>query len=315
MKVASCGIYKLYRKEVSMKKKDFYKFVLDGIKDGVYFVDQERKITFWNQASERITGFSKDEVIGKYCFDNILNHVDGSGCDLCHNGCPLHETLKDGEERENTVYFHHKDGHRVETTVYIMPIVENGEIIGAVETFSEHLDAEYLQKNIEKLRALAYYDQLTTLPNRRYIDDQLKAKHEVFKLTKMNYGVAVIDLDHFKVFNDTHGHSVGDLILKMVSRIFQSATRGEDFIGRWGGEEFLLVVNQAKEEEFVQILERIRMLVEKSTLRETSEDLYVTVSIGGAIIQEAESLESLFKRADKALYSSKNDGRNKVSIL
>jgi diguanylate cyclase (GGDEF)-like protein/PAS domain S-box-containing protein len=297
-----------------MNNKDFYKFVLNGVKDGVYFVDKERKITFWNKSAEGITGFEKEEVLNHYCFDNILNHVDDEGKYLCKDGCPLHETLVDGKERSNTVYLHHKDGHRVESKVYIMPIFENGEIIGAVETFSENLDEAYLKKNIEKLKSLAYYDQLTSLPNRRYLDDQLAIKLEEYKRMKTPFAVAILDIDHFKMVNDTYGHDVGDMVLKMLAKVFQNAIRGTDFIGRWGGEEFVAVFTDFDNTLFEEVLNRLRMLVERSTLRRFTEELKVTISIGGAIVKEGESLETLFSRADKMLYRSKEEGRNRVSV-
>lgn len=80
-----------------MRISDFYYSILENLQEGIYFVDSERKITFWNKGAEVITGFKAEEIIGKYCYDNILNHIDESGNKLCLQGCPLHETLKDGK--------------------------------------------------------------------------------------------------------------------------------------------------------------------------------------------------------------------------
>lgn len=83
-----------------MKPQDIYREMLDNLYEGVYFVDTQRRISFWNRGAERITGFSAPEVIGKYCYDNILNHVDSNGNQLCLHGCPLHQTLEDTQVRE-----------------------------------------------------------------------------------------------------------------------------------------------------------------------------------------------------------------------
>lgn len=293
---------------------NFYKHVLNHIKDGVYFVDQERKLTFWNKKAEEITGFQSSEILGRHCYDNILNHVDKSGCAMCQKGCPLHKTLKDGKERENVVYLTHKDGQRIETKVFIMPIIEDGQVIGAVETFNVDVDEIEMTKNIEQLKMLAYKDQLTDLPNRRYLDKKIDLLLNAYESIDSAFGIAIIDIDHFKIFNDTYGHEIGDEILKLLSRVFQSALRGNDFIGRWGGEEFLAVLTNIGEKDFKKALERVRLLVEKSSLRSYDPPLKVTVSIGGTVVRKGDDEKTLFKRADANLYASKENGRNRVTV-
>jgi diguanylate cyclase (GGDEF)-like protein/PAS domain S-box-containing protein len=290
-----------------------YRYILNGVKDGVYFVDTERKITFWNKAAEEITGFTADEVNGKYCFNNILNHVDDEGCQLCMNGCPLHKTLDDGEIRDATVYLHHKEGHRVPVTVHIMPIYEGHKIIGAVETFSDNADRVRFLSSMNELKVLAYQDQLTQLPNRRYLESIIDAKQREYLRLNIPYAIALLDIDHFKFVNDTHGHDVGDDVLQMVSKVFKASIRNDDVIGRWGGEEFLAIFGNINVEELEKILERIRMLVESSSLR-GEDEVKVTISIGASIVTEHDSTEDLVKRADAMLYKSKTKGRNRVTL-
>ena len=79
-------------------QKDLFEKVLDRVFSGVYFVDRDRRIIYWNKGAERITGFKKDKVMGKFCFDNTLDHIDENGENLCHDGCPLVETINDGQE-------------------------------------------------------------------------------------------------------------------------------------------------------------------------------------------------------------------------
>lgn len=290
-----------------------YRYVLNGVKDGVYFVDKDRKITFWNKAAEEITGFTAEEVNGKYCYNNILNHVDDAGCQLCMNGCPLHKTLEDGQIRDTTVYLHHKDGHRVPVSVHVMPIYEGHKIIGAVETFSDNSDRVRFLSSMNELKVLAYQDQLTDLPNRRYLENLLDAKQREYIRLDIPYAFAILDIDHFKNVNDTYGHDVGDEVLQMVSKVFKAAIRQGDVIGRWGGEEFVAVFSNMDKETLSNVLERIRMMVESSSLR-GEQEVKVTISIGGAMIKEDDSTEDLIKRADNLLYQSKSTGRNKVTL-
>jgi len=291
-----------------------YKHILNGVKDGVYFVDADRRITFWNQSAEEITGFASKELLNKHCYDNILNHVDDDGKELCHQGCPLHQTLQDGIIRESSIYLHHKDGHRVPVSVHIMPIFDGDVIIGAVETFTDDSARTEFLSNLNELKILAYQDQLTELPNRRYLDTALENNLKTYETLGIPFGVALLDIDKFKDFNDTYGHDVGDEVLQMVSKVFKALIRKDDVIGRWGGEEFVGIFPGVNEEQLIEILNRIRMLIEKSGLRHGDKTLQVTISIGGTIYQPKDSAETIIKRADTLLYKSKDNGRNQVTV-
>ncbi|MGB5823655.1 MAG: sensor domain-containing diguanylate cyclase [Proteocatella sp.] len=296
-----------------MENNEFYRKMLDNIYEGVYFVDENRKITFWNKGAERITGFSAKEVLGKYCLSNILNHVDENGKKLCLDGCPLHKTIKDGVTREADVFLHHKNGHRVPVSIKAISIMENNEIVGAAELFVDESEKHEILKATEEYKVLAMTDQLTGLPNRRYIDTFLSSKYSEFKELGIPMGILFIDIDHFKNFNDTYGHDVGDDVLRMISQTCLVSTRATDLIGRFGGEEFIAVFAGINKETIIHKAEQLRMLVENSSLRTQSEELMVTVSIGATMINEDDSISTLLARADSLLYQSKDAGRNKVT--
>lgn len=294
---------------------ELYKEMLDSLYEGVYFVDNSRKITFWNKGAERISGFTSNELIGKHCYENILNHVDGNGKQLCFDGCPLSKTIIDGEHRENGVYLQHKDGQRVFVAIRTIPLFIDGEIVGAVEVFSDDKDQAESSKKIDELTTLAFYDQLTELPNRRYLDSFLGKRLRDFEEHGIPFALAMMDIDHFKIFNDTYGHDIGDLVLKMLAKTMKNLTRKNDLIGRWGGEEFLAIITGASEDELRLILEKVRALVEKSALRIDKQQLNITISIGSTIVRKEDTAASIQKRADNALYMSKDNGRNRVTIL
>ena len=288
--------------------------LLEYAYEGIYYVDKNRKITFWNKGAERITGFPAAEVVGSFCYNNILNHVDDEGNRLCIGGCPLHQTIQDGSLRETSVYLHHKNGHRVPVAVKTIPIYDSGVIVGAVEMFQDNYDQEELLKSVEELTALAMIDQLTQLGNRRYTESILTSKMNTFRETGSPFGVAFMDIDHFRNFNNTYGHDLGDEVLKMVADTFLINTRSTDHIGRWGGEEFLGVFTCPDAESLKITGEKIRMLVEGSKLRKKDEDLSVTISLGLAQVKDDDTIDSLLKRADAQLYISKASGRNCISL-
>ena len=119
--------------------KESYKKIIDDLRDGLYIVDRDRRIVFWNHAAEAISGFSAEEVVGHKCADNLLCHVDDSGVNLCCGDCPLGAVIATGEHHDTDIFLHHKNGHRVPVSVRVTPLAdEDGNIIGGVEMFSDN---------------------------------------------------------------------------------------------------------------------------------------------------------------------------------
>ncbi|MBI4833541.1 MAG: sensor domain-containing diguanylate cyclase [Planctomycetes bacterium] len=298
-----------------MERAEFYKNLLDNLSEGVYFVDNDRKITYWNKGAQKITGYSEEEVIGKQCSDNILMHVDGKGQSLCVGLCPLAECMACKRACSNEVYLHHKKGYRIPVSVRVSPINdEKGKIIGAVELFSDNTDRMIALKRAQELQQIAFLDELTGIGNRRYTEINIRAKLDELKRYKWGFGVIFSDIDHFKKVNDTYGHDTGDEILKMVAKTMSSALRSFDFLGRWGGEEFVAIAVNVDKNELYGIAEKLRHLVEKSGLKLQKENLTVTISSGATLAHPDDTISSLIKRADKLMYQSKSNGRNQVTM-
>ena len=160
----------------------FYAALLDNLYDGVYFVNRERQITLWNKAAEKITGFTKAEVLGKRCADNLLRHVDAHGNSLCEGACPLSYTLLDGQSRSASVFLHHKNGHRLPVAIGVAPITDNQqEIIGAVEIFRDDSATVAALEHLRQLEDMAYLDEMTRFANRTYLDSFIVGKFNEFR--------------------------------------------------------------------------------------------------------------------------------------
>lgn len=294
---------------------EFYRQLLDSIADGVYFVDRDRRVTFWNRGAERISGYSAREVVGRSCADNILRHVDASGRQLCVAGCPLEGVIADGAMREAQVFLHHKLGHRVAVDVRATPMRgSKGEILGAVEIFNSNAKQVNVLEEIQKLRKEVLTDPLTGIGNRRYAEMRLADCEKDHKDYGVPFAVLFVDIDHFKHVNDTWGHDVGDKVLRMVAGVLSNALRGLDAACRWGGEEFVVVTRNLSEDGLAKLGERLRMLVEHSWFEQGDERISVTASFGGALSQAGESGLDVVRRADIQVYKSKEEGRNRVSI-
>jgi len=293
---------------------DLYKSILDNLFEGVYFIDRERRISYWNKGAERITGYRSKEVVGSFCRDNILSHVDGQGVELCRELCPLARAMLEGTNQEAEVYLKHKDGHRVPVLVRGTPLRDSsGEIVGAVEVFSDISAKNRLTQRLEELSKMVLLDPLTGMGNRRFVEAGLNSRLNELQRYGWKFGLLFIDIDHFKKVNDSYGHGAGDLVLKMVAGTLVHNARSFDLIGRWGGEEFVAIITNVTGKELFRIAQKYRVLVEESNLLSGKDRISVTISVGAALARPDDSPETLVKRADQLMYQSKLSGRNCVT--
>ncbi len=169
----------------------------------------------------------------------------------------------------------------------------------------------------QRLTELSYQDPLTAVANRRRLMEALEAAIERARERQLPLGLIVIDVDHFKEYNDRHGHLAGDAALRAVAQALQSATRPQDLVARYGGEEFACLMIDADREATLRVAERMRALVEALPPRTLGNDEHsVTLSAGAlnAVPQADEQASDLLRRADSALYAAKRAGRNRVQV-
>lgn len=296
-------------------KEDFYERIVENLHDGLYFVDRNRVITYWNSAAERISGFTADEVVGRPCSDNILTHIDGEGNRLCTGMCSLAATIADGKSREAEIYLHHKDGHRIPVSVRTSVLTdEDGAVTGGIELFTDISNQAVNALRVRELEKMALLDNLTQLANRNYLERELHSRFEEKKRHHVPFGILFMDIDHFKNVNDTYGHDAGDAVLKFVANTFVANARPFDLYGRWGGEEFIGVIRNIGGEDLERLGNRQRLLVEHAYVVHGGEKLRVTVSIGATLAEEGDTIDGLIKRADTLLYESKEGGRNRLTM-
>ena len=294
---------------------NFYRTILENISDGVYFCDRDRRITYWNQGAERITGYSAAEVGGSSCADGVLVHVDERGTNLCREGCPLSATLRDGTAREAQAYLHHRAGHRVPVLVRTNPIYNaDGEIEGVVETFSDNSGLLAALRRVDELSVETETDPLTGVANRRSMEAKLAACVAEDTSLGSTAGILFIDIDHFKDVNDTYGHETGDRVLRMVAQTLKHNLRESDVVARWGGEEFLVLLNRVKKKTLAATAEKLRLLVASSYLAVDGVELRVTISLGATLFHPGETAQTAVARADSMLYESKSEGRNRYTL-
>ncbi len=289
--------------------------VVDQLYDGIYVVDIDRVVTYWSKGAERMLGYSADEVVGRRCSDGLLLHVDAQGVRVCGPYCPLSVAMLTGEPQCAEYFALHRNGHRVPVRIRIAPLTdERGDVVGAIEAFTDNTAHVQDKERIDELEQSALIDHLTGLPNRRHIDAHLESALAEADRYGTRFGVLLFDIDHFKAINDQHGHQAGDEVLKTVSRTLGASARAGDMVGRWGGEEFLLVARTVGRDGLARAGERFRVLVESSVCRHAGAEFRVTASVGAAMHKPGDTADSLIARADRALYRAKETGRNRVVV-
>jgi len=166
-------------------------------------------------------------------------------------------------------------------------------------------------KDRNEVKYLSITDKLTGLFNRLKIDESLKSEIQRAKRYKSNLSIIMLDIDYFKKVNDKFGHQVGDKVLQEFSNILKSTCRDTDLVGRWGGEEFIVICVNSDKKETIELAQRIRQIIEKFSFDTVG---HKTVSLGVCVFKDTDTVNTLTKRADDALYHAKNSNRNCVKF-
>jgi len=168
------------------------------------------------------------------------------------------------------------------------------------------------EKLLDQLRVKSITDGLTNLYNRAAFDSKLREEMDRFSRYKRPCTLIIADIDHFKNINDTYGHTTGDRVLQILSKIIKSTIRNIDFAARYGGEEFAVILPETNLDEGLIAAERIRKAVESTNFKRGEKRIKLTISLGVAFYQETDTFQGWIERADSALYRAKEGGRNQV---
>ncbi len=293
----------------------FYRGLLDSLLEGVYFVDRDRRISYWNRGAEQLTGYAASEVVGLHCYDEVLVHTDEQGHPLCNSpDCPATRVMDEDVPREELVYLRHRDGHRVPALTRISPMHEKkGRVVGAVELFTDGSRRLEERKRLQVLEKAALIDPLTGVGNRRYGEMILQDRLSNLDRYGLAFSVVLADVDRFKQINDRLGHAAGDAALRMVASTFRHSIRASDVVARWGGDEFLVILTGCLGPDLEKHVQKMRRLVEESGTEVSAGIVKVTVSMGAVPVPSASvTPEQLVARADELLYQAKKRGRNRV---
>ena len=244
-----------------------------------------------------MTGYDKEELIGKK--HTLLRHPDMR--DSIYQ--ELWETIAQGNAWKGRIKNYTKNKIAYWIDISIEAIFNNGNIVG-YQAVEQNITQETF------FEALAKIDILTGLSNRLAIEEFVSSFIRETQEYQKVFSIIMADIDDFKQINDLYGHQRGDEVLKEISEIFKSLIRANDHIGRWGGEEFLIVLPQTSYIQAKELAERLRHGVSSYMFKTIG---HKTASFGVAEIEEKDTINSLIEKADKALYISKEVGKNRVT--
>ncbi len=268
--------------------------LLDSLHEGVYFVDLDRRIQYWNKGAENISGFTSDEVVGHRCADNILMHIDKDGCSLCRGACPLLATIQDGEPRERDIFLHHKEGHRVPVRVSVAQLKdENGVVVGGLEAFEDITCQMAALEEAAASEPDALLCPLTGAGSETYSKTMLEQKLEEAEQHSRDLGVLYIVIDGLQALQSEHSQTVHDIIVKMVGQTLIKSMRTCDYLGRWEGDGFLALLPHMNSSDLGLAADQLRIRVQKSSRTMTKGKVGVTISVGMRLRHATDSVASL----------------------
>lgn len=280
-------------REINEQQAMVNKYVL------IVTTDLKGVITDVNEAYCSHTGYSKEDLIGKK--HNVMRHPDMQKKFFSKMWADIRNNKTWVGEIKNFT----KDDQVCWLNTYIEPIIKDSEKIGYRSICEDITD----KKRIEEL---SITDKLTGLYNRLKLDEILSQQIDEYKRYKHPFSIILLDIDNFKQINDHFGHDIGDNILEEIAKRLKLNIRTTDVVGRWGGEEFVVICKNTESDNGLIVAEHLRELIETIPFDTVGRK---TVSLGITEFKEDDTLSSVFKRADQALYEAKNSGKNRSILI
>lgn len=279
---------------------------LEGANDLIFSVKPDGQFLYANRAWERVLGYDRHDLSG-LSLEDVIDTDMRNKCMAEIEKAAKGEQVDPLEGRLMT-----QGGNAVDVEGTITCSFQNDEA-GAVWVICRDISTR--KKAQEQLYFMAHHDQLTSLPNRLFFADRLRQAQALAKREKHKCGILYLDLDRFKIINDTLGHAVGDILLQEVGKRLRACVREVDTVARIGGDEFSIVlVNLSHVVDAEQVASKILKALAKPVLADEHE-LYITTSIGISIFPtHDDDPESLLKKADAAMYQAKAHGRNNYQL-
>ena len=295
----------------AIQDPETYRDILNELQIGVSVLDLQKKIVFWSDGAERITGYTRIAVLGHSCAENILLHCNQSSCEMCIESCPMAAALHEARAVEAMNVIHHKSGHRVPVRAWAIPLRDKrGSIIGIIQTFEEEFALATPDPNNRNMKEQGWLDEVTGLPNQAVMQSHLRETLGTFTEVHIPFGIVCLQIDDLGQFRSSYGQVAARSILQVLARTLRNAVWPTDFVGSWSDARFLVILMGCSEEALQIISQRTLKTMASATIRWWGEDLSVAVSLGCTSARTGDTVESLLQRAQPAV----SDDRLALSV-
>ena len=295
---------------------EIFRSILETLPTGVYLVDRNRKILFWNSGAEEITGYLRQDVVGHFLREHLLatsdelKDVDSDPTD------PLSGVFRDGKSTTANVSILHKEGYRVPIVLRSVPIrSERGAIVVAAECFDINISASDRTRRHAVIAESGCLDEVLGIPARTFMEPHLRERVTAFAERQIPFGILLIQVDQMDHLRAARGPGVVPTVLRVVARTIENSLRTTDLVGCWSENQFLAVLMECRETEVERVAHRIMKMVCQSEIEWWGDKISVTAAFGGAGSRPGDTLELLVGRAGKSLLRSIAEGGNRVTII
>lgn len=301
-------VYHSWRK--ISKNDERLQLILNSAGEAIYGIDNDGLCTFCNNACITLLGYEKEEdLLGQHMHD-LIHHTHEDGMAHLYQDSRIHKAISKGISiHSEEDIFWNKNGSPFPVEYQAYPQIVDSKVVGAVITFTDITEKKQINDIIWKQ---ANYDTLTQLPNRHLFHKKLEEELTLSSLNNQKFALFFIDLDHFKDVNDSLGHHTGDFLLEEVSNRLLKCVRKTDLVARLGGDEFTIILSNISQQANIDNIAQKIITSLESPFIINDNIINISASIGITVFpKDGETVETLLKNADQAMYYSKEDGRNR----
>ena len=291
---------------------EHFLLLLDSAGEGIFGIDTEGRCTFVNPAAISMLGYSREELMGREVHP-LIHHSRANGTPFPKVECPMFRAVREGKAtRTNNEVLWCRNGNSFPADYSAHPIVDEGRILGAVVVFRNVAEARALAR---KMDYLATHDSLTGLLNRHAFESRVERALDEARKEGWEHALCFIDLDQFKVINDTCGHVAGDELLRQIGALLHGQLAEGDTLGRLGGDEFGVLIEHRALKDALDVVRALLDTIQGLRFVWEEKTFALGASIGVVTITaESESLANALSAADTACYVAKDSGRNRIHV-
>jgi diguanylate cyclase (GGDEF)-like protein/PAS domain S-box-containing protein len=281
-----------------LQNPEIFRIILDSLQTGVCVVDREGKIVLWNQGAAHAAGYMQHEVIGRPYEEIMQCRRNGQNTNEHSPACPFTRILHEGKATAVGVHLRHKRGHSVPILMHVAPVRnQHGSILAIVASFDSRSSRSQREQDHRNLLPLAGLDVSTGVANHNFTLFHLRENLASFTEYHIPFGIVRVRADGLEHFRATYGREASDAIFLVIAQTLSNSFRPSDFVGRWGEDEFLVILTNCGSAGVRSVYERSRKLIGSAEIRWWGELLSVSTSMGSASVEPGDTIELLLQRA------------------